>query len=54
MKLEYIVSKVAKDYYLTNSLSELDISRLNFKLVGSTFQIYQDNKIVSKILISPK
>lgn len=54
MKLEHIVSKVAKDYYLTNSLSELDISRLNFKLVGSTFQIYQDNKIVSKILISPK
>lgn len=31
MKLEHIVSKVAKDYYLTNSLRELDISQLNFK-----------------------
>ena len=54
MKLEHIVSKVAKDYYLTNSLRELDISPLNFKLAGSAFQIYQGNKMVSKILISPK
>jgi len=54
MKLEHIVSKVAKDYYLTNSLRELDISQLNFKLAGSAFQIYQGNKMVSKILISPK
>lgn len=54
MKLEHIVSKVAKDYYLTNSLRELDISPLNFKLAGSALQIYQDNKMVSKILISPK
>lgn len=44
MKLEYIVSKVAKNYYLTNLLSELDISQLNFKLAGSAFQIYQGNK----------
>ena len=54
MKLEHIVSKVAKDYYLTNSLRELDNSPLNFKLAGSALQIYQDNKMVSKILISPK
>ena len=54
MKLENIVSKVAKNYYLTNPLRELDISQLNFRLVGSAFQIYQGNKMVSKIIISPK
>ena len=54
MKLENIVSKVAKNYYLTNPLRELDISQLNFKLAGSAFQVYQGNKIVSKIIVSLK
>lgn len=54
MKLEHIVSKVAKDYYLTNSLRELDISQLNFKLADAAFQVYQNNKIISKIIVSLK
>ncbi len=54
MKLENIVSKVAKNYYLTNPLRELDVSQLNLKLAGSAFQVYQNNKIISKIIASPK
>lgn len=54
MKLENIVSKIAEDYYSTNPLMGLDVSQLSFKLAGSVLQVYQNNKIVSRIVVSLK